>query len=196
METLKLTGKHIFLLLIYSPGLSQNINEPILGKTRIVKGMFLFDKEIKKDFLKNSNLEIIKFPEFYSWKFGPFAKEIYDDIEFFINNGFLVEDYLDYEKNDVEVIEEKEYEEEFSLTNEFDESQIVKVESQYFLTKKGRDFIAEKYFSKLSDNQKSILKKFKASINKATIPAIIRYTYVKYPDFTEHSIIRERILGY
>jgi hypothetical protein len=41
---LKLSGKHILLLLLYSPGNSDHPNEPLVGRTRIIKMLFLFDK--------------------------------------------------------------------------------------------------------------------------------------------------------
>ena len=195
MKKINLTGKHIFLLFLFSPGVNEEINEPILGKTRIVKGLFLFDREVKKDFLKDSNFEIIKFPEFYSWKFGPFAKEIYDDIEFFVNNGFIEEIYSNEVKNEVELIEEKDWEEDYLLDEVKIEEREEYYETQYLLTKKGIEFVSENYYSKLSDNQKQILKRFKISINKASITAIIRYTYLKYPDYTENSVIKDKIFG-
>ena len=109
---------NIFIKFSYIiPGIHDQINEPICGRTRIIKAMFLFDKEIKKEFLKNTELEILKFPEFIAWKFGPFSKEIYNDIEFFINNGFIEDTTLDILKNEVELDEFENWEDDYLLEN-------------------------------------------------------------------------------
>ena len=36
--------KDILLLLLYSPGVTEQINEPIKGRTRILKILFIFKK--------------------------------------------------------------------------------------------------------------------------------------------------------
>ena len=157
--------------------------------------MFLFDKEIKKEFLKNTELEILKFPEFIAWKFGPFSKEIYNDIEFFINNGFIEDTTLDILKNEVELDEFENWEDDYLLENFHAENIGDFYEEKFMLTEKGLKFVEEKYYSTLTENQKKIARKFKSSINKSSLAAILRYTYLKYPEFSIKSTIRKKIVG-
>ncbi len=196
LNTKKLTSKKLLLLLIYSPGMSDEINEPIKGRTRIVKMMFLFDQEIKKKFLKDSDIEEIEMPEFYAWDYGPFSKQVYDDIEFFINNGFIENKILKGEIDEAEEDEFLNWAEEFMFDNEKDLLLASYQEEEFKLTNQGLGFVDRtKLYADLTENQKSILKAFKASINKASLHAILRYVYLKYPEYTSKSKIKGRIIG-
>jgi hypothetical protein len=192
IKMLKLSGKHILLLLLYSPGNSGHPNEPLVGRTRIIKMLFLFDKEIKRQFLKDSHVELISFPEFYAWHYGPFAKDVYDDIEFFINNGFIENRFLDSEKSEIEMEEYENWFKEFLFDDETELLSNSRNDEQFQLTSKGIKFVEDKINNQLTENQKEIIIKFKENINSATLPAIMRYVYMKYPDYTGKSKVKEK----
>ncbi len=196
MSNLKLSGKHILLLLLYSSGEKSECCEPIAGRTRIMKMMFLFDRKIKKDFLKNSGIELISFPEFFAWDYGPFSKDIYNDLEFLINNGFIVNDPLDIEKTRIELSEHENWIEDFIFDEEDEFSSFIENQESFHLTEIGKKFIEEKVYNKLSETQKNILIKFKKSLNKATLDAILRYVYLEFPEFTSKSKIKNRFQEY
>jgi len=193
---LKVSGKHILLLLLYSPGKTAEFNEPITGRIRIVKMMFLFDKEIKKSFFKDVDMELVSFPEFFPWNYGPFSRDVYNDIEFFINNGFIDTQLEAKEKTDMEMDEFEDWVKDYLFDDE-EELLLPYVRNVecFQLKSKGVGFIKEKMYSQLSDNQKEIIIKFKERINKATPQAILRYTYLKYPEYTSKSKIKEKVLG-
>jgi len=184
----KLSGKHILLLLLYSPGENTEVNEPIKGRTRIIKMMFLFEKELHKDFIKDVNSKEIAYPVFFPWNYGPFSKEIYNDIEFFVNNEFIKSEILNEEMSLAEISEFENWKEDYSLENN-DE---LFLEEQFSLTDRGRKFTEEKIYGFLTSNQKSILTNFKRKLNSASLSAILRYVYLKYPEFTEKSEIRDK----
>lgn len=192
---MKLNRKHILLLLLYSPGKSNEINEPIDGRTRIIKAMFLFKEEIQKNFLKDSNIELVSLPNFYAWDYGPFSKDVYDDIEFFINNGFIKNTIIDESANEAELDEYENWAIDYLLEDENEIQNTVYNEERFRLSQKGIDFIINKVYKNLTDNQKSILIQFKKQINKASLDAIIRYTYLKYPEYTHLSKIKDKIFG-
>ena len=193
---LKLSGKHILLLLLYSPGKTSEINESVEGRIRVIKMMFLFGKEIKRKFLKNSPIEIVSFPEFFAWHYGPFSKDVYYDIEFFINNGFVYNKLLDSEKPEIERNEYENWIEDYLFEDEKELiSPYIRNIECFQLSLKGKTFVVEKIYSQLSDNQKKIIIKFKEDINKASPQAILRYTYLKYPEYTTKSKIKEEVLG-
>jgi len=195
MEKLKLNGKHILLLLLYSPGKGEEINEPITGRTRIIKMMFLFKEQIKKDFFKDSNIELVSFPEYFSWDYGPFSKDVYNDIEFFINNGFIEDSQLKKEMSEIEQDEYENWAEDYLFENEQELLASIQKEESFRLSQRGIDFVEQKLYKYLSANQKEILKKFKKSINESSLDAILRYTYLKFPEYTTKSKIKEKVIG-
>jgi len=81
--------KDILLLLLYSPGVSKSYNEPIEGKTRLVKMLFLFKTEVLPHFRRGTKITEENFYEFFPWDFGPFSAQVYDDIAFFMLRGFV-----------------------------------------------------------------------------------------------------------
>lgn len=80
--------------------------------------MFLFNKEIKENFIRNRKTEITSFPEFIPWKYGPFSKDVYADIEFFINNGSIDNSPLDSEMTESEINEFGDWVEDFLFIDE------------------------------------------------------------------------------
>lgn len=190
MAIIKFTGKHILLLLLYSPGRGEDFNEPIEGRTRIIKSMFLFDKEVRKDFFHDTDSELVSFPEFFPWNYGPFSKEVYSDVEFFINNGYINETLLDSEKSEAELDDEANWREDYILDSDKDGLYEERNEESFQLTTKGCKYTREKKYSTLSDNQKLLLKTFKAKMNTASLRSILRYVYLKYPKYTSLSKIR------
>jgi hypothetical protein len=191
----RLTGKHILLLLLYSNGSMDDYNEPIEGRTRIVKMMFLFDKEIKKEFIKDSSIDLIEFPDFTPWKYGPFSKQIYDDIEFFINNEYIISELIVNDSSEIEGLEYFNWLDDFLVTDENEIISDIYRQERFSLTKLGMNYVEGHIYNDLTENQKEIVKVFKLKINTASLNAILRYTYMKYPEFTTKSEIKGSILG-
>lgn len=186
--------KDILLLLLYSPGLTGEINEPIIGRTRLVKMMFLFKEEALKHFKKGTDINENNFYSFFAWNFGPFSKEVYDDLNFFEYRG-----YIERKKTKEDTIPEAvaEWNEWVDLYVEEDcEDSITEYEEEAFLlTSKGCDFTKEKLYNNLSVEQKKILSEFKSRIQKVPLRALLKYVYENYPNMTSRSIIKEMIIG-
>lgn len=195
MRTVKITGKHILLLFLYSPGSELQPNEPVTGRTRLMKAMFLFKMEQLKSFKKDSPIEEITFPEFVPWKFGPFSKDVLNDLEFFINNQFIEVEYTPEETPEPEAAELDNWTEEYVLAGERSIPSMITPEEEFRLTNRGLVYTNEKLFSLLTDNQRAILAKFKGALVSASLQAILRYTYVKYPEYTTKSTIKGKIVG-
>lgn len=85
-------SKDILLMLLYLPGENNDINEPIIGRTRITKMIFIFEQEILKKL--KSNVDDAKLPEFIAYNYGPYSKELIDDINFLSTLGFIEKKYL------------------------------------------------------------------------------------------------------
>ena len=82
---MKLIGADYLLLLLYL-----NEKEPIKGAVRLTKMMFLFEKQIAP-VLKEKGLESDKLPEFFAYNYGPFSKDIYQQLDLFKSINFIEE---------------------------------------------------------------------------------------------------------
>ncbi len=193
---LKLRGKDILLLLLYMPSNSTSSSEGVVGMTRLTKAMFLFDKEIKKDF----KVDIESFPEFIAWRFGPWSEQLPDDIEFFKGIGFIKLESLDGE----EELSSAEEEELDRWGEELLDVQKSEVDDLYqsqkiFLTPTGKRFVESNLIPRLSKNQLNILSEFKKKIVTLSLFSILSYVYKKYSktqkDWTDKSEIKDKILG-
>lgn len=187
--------KDVLLLLLYSPGKSDAPNEPISGRTRVIKLMYLFKKEVLKHFKKGTEITDDNFYSFFAWNFGPFSTEIYDDLTFFMLQGFVEEKDCYDEPALPESEEEWEIWQETSgvsqEANRFDEY----YEREYKLSNKGVNFVEMKLWPNLKNNQKRILREFKANLVDVPLRALVRYVYSNYPEDTAKSIIKDDILG-
>ena len=183
--------KDILLLLLYSPGSSDIVNESIIGRTRLIKMLFLFKNEVWKKFKSNTQLSDENMYSFFPWNYGPFSSEVYDDVTCFNLRGF-VEIKLTSQEAIVESVEEWNfYQEQYGQ----DDSEGIQEyqEEEFRLTDKGVLFTKELYDS-LSNNQKEILKEFKSRITSMPLRALLRYVYKQYDDFTSNSVIKNDIL--
>lgn len=189
-----LSGKHILLLLLYSPGVETDKNEPVEGRTRIIKMMFLFDREISKNFFKDADFECKSFPEFVPWNYGPFSKELYNDIEFFINNEFIETHSLSSELTEVELDEFENWMEDYLFEDEKELIFNIQNEECFQLSQQGIKFVEDKIYNELSTEQKNLLIELKKRINSASLTSILRYVYLKYPECTKKSKIKNRVI--
>jgi hypothetical protein len=185
--------KDIMLLLLYSPGRGEQPNESIVGRTRLVKMLFLFKEEAMQHFKAELDIPADKFYQFFAWNFGPFSRDVYDDLTFFTLRGFVKsaeveedalpesaaewEAWLDCAKSAAE----EEYISEFK-------------EESFSLTTKGVAFAAELY-ENLSPPQRKLLKEFKKRTCAVPLRALLKYVYENYEQMTEKSTIKEEILG-
>lgn len=185
--------RDILLLLLYSPGAGEAVNEPIVGRTRLTKAIFLFRQEALKHFRKGTAISEENFYEFFPWNFGPFSKEVYDDLNFFLLRGFI--ESLD---SDEEALPESaaEWEEWLSSSQpDYSDREYTEYEEQQFrLTPNGCKFAA-KLYALLSGEQRTLLKQFKTKISKVPMRVLLRYVYERYPDQIVNSQIKEKVLG-
>lgn len=182
--------KDYLLLLLYAEGITQNFNEPIIGRTRLVKLLFVFKQEMLQKFKKNIDSNI-PFYDFYPWHYGPFSKQVYDDIKFFELRGFI--SYKDVASETTpESVAEWEY---LNELEDGEDSQFTEyVEQEFTLTEKGMLF-ASKLYGVLTPVQRNIIKDFKARMGVVPLRALLKYVYTQYPEFTSNSLIKNNILG-
>ncbi len=195
MNKKEMSSKDLLLSFLYSPGVSEEYNEAITGRTKLTKMMFLFEKQIYKQFFKDSI--DIDLPDFEPYYFGPFSKQLFEDLSFFESIGMIVSEETDIPLSPAGKIEyENSYDEGYDDWDEasFEEPK-EEFESKYSLSISGRKYVQDQVWKNYTETQKQKLREFKAQINKISLDALLRYVYNKYPEETKKSIIADRYLN-
>lgn len=202
----EIKAKDILLLLLYLPGKTENENEPIIGRTRITKMIYLFEEELLKKF---SNVKGDTLPKFIAYNFGPFSKELLNDINFFVTIGFINEEiergYILHKAELEDNIYDKEMEKYEEYMGEKSDCEALELEnteecvqeSKYSLSEKGIKYVKEKLIdsNKFTEMQLDLLMRFKSKINSLTLKQLLTYVYKNYEDMTVNSKIKDKILG-
>jgi|SRR6185295_4774874 len=181
--------KDLLLVLLFSPGKEQIINEPIIGRTKLIKAIFLFNKEIWKKFKGDISMSDDMLYQFFPWNYGPFSKQVYDDITFFILSEFLRVEVTNGELIVEEAAEWSYWLDDSGIESEYNEFN----EEAFKLTEKGVQF-AESLYKGLTKNQQNLLQEFKSRIQSIPLRALLKYVYTTYPDQTVKSQIVNKIV--
>ncbi len=187
MGNKKLNGADFLLVLLYLDNKS-----PILGAIRLEKMMFLFNEEIAPR-LKEIGLDSDMLPEFISYNFGPFSKDVYEQIELFKGIGFLQVTDL---KAKEELIEADDWEEmpyDKGVSNSGFQINDDKRYYKYQMLKLGEEYVKSKIIEDITDAQLDILLQFKRKITSLSPKQILRYVYTKYPQYTNNSLIKDEV---
>ena len=184
----KLLGSDYLLILLYL-----NNKEPIRGAVRLTKMMFLFKEQIATA-LKQKGLDSDNLPEFISYNFGPFSKDLYDQIEFFSGIKFIkVQDVNELnEISKIDNIVEKEF------IDEYFEDDELKTENKYLeysITDIGTGFVEKELLPNLNADQLDLMRSFKRKITEISIKRLLYYVYTRYPKYTENSLIKDEVLN-
>ena len=194
---MKLTGKKLILLLLYAPTVGEKVNEPIGGRTRLMKMVFLFKEEVLIDFQRDKTFDEVDLPEYFAWKYGPFSSELLNDLEFLVNQLYICRSESEAAVSDL-VVSEAELREYDFWVDDVDEFQTKEYAEEVFeLTVERGIPKAKEIWDRLSNNQKEYLQEFKKVLNRAALSRIIEYVYKKYQKngYVDKSLIRERYLS-
>lgn len=186
--------KDILLLLLYSPGRTADVNEPIVGRTRLVKMLFLFKVEALQHFRRGTEINEDNFYDFHPWDFGPFTPQVYDDVDFFLLRGFVESSIAQEEPLPESVAEWERWLHSTGISSEeFDADEFH--DEAFRLAAKGVSFVEKRLYCDLSEAQKTHLREFKKRTVAVPLRALLRYVYENHEDFTTESRIRDDILG-
>ena len=146
-------------------------------------------------FLKITALDNL--PEFFAYNYGPFSKDIYEQLELFSNINFIRIKNLKAKEELVEVDDwqEQPFENETIESDKDDELNEDGKYYQYVLENLGASFVKEKIMPNVSDNIIKFLTDFKRKIVSLSPKAILKYVYTNYPDYTKNSVIKDEVLG-
>lgn len=190
-------SKDLIMVLLYAKGHQGQQCEPIQGKTRLMKTIFLFDKEIRRKFNLNESISESAIPSFEAHNFGPFSAKVYEDLEFLVEMGLV-----QASSGDSELLEDERLEYEFwqaTRTEKGDRNESLTDEwsfpTMFSLTDLGREFVESRLKDRLSPEQWKTLDQFKERCTSASLGALLKYVYTRYPDTTTRSTIRDQVLG-
>lgn len=185
----QLLGADYLLLLLYFS------KKPIKGSVRLTKMMFLFEKEILPA-LKKDGLVCEKFPSFIAYNFGPFSKDLYEQVEFFNNIEFIKMTNINLEEEMGDV--DDWYENAF---DEFDdqEDNLCDIRhsksKKYEIAQRGQLFTEKELLNKLEEKQIALITSFINKIINTSVKDILYYVYSTYPEYAENSLIKRDVLG-
>lgn len=185
--------RDILLLLLYSPGRKPEVNEPIQGRTRLVKMLFLFREEALEHFRRGTAIDAKNFYEFFPWNFGPFSRQVFDDLNFFTLRG-----YIQSRQSAEETLPESaaEWAEWVQSAECEEDDEVSEYEEQEFLLTEARGVpYAASLFALLSTEQRRLLREFKSRTTRIHLRALLEYVYKNYESQTTKSLIRDQVLG-
>ncbi|MCQ3813017.1 MAG: hypothetical protein KTU85_01155 [Acidimicrobiia bacterium] len=176
MDTEELIGPDLILLLLAAPSRWSKAVDRINGITRLEKLLFLIGKECEH------NTAIREPFGFIAYHYGPYSREVYEAVEL-LEEAELVREDRAFTDSDLDRAEELLYSD---MTTE------ISYERQFLLTEKGK-IIAE-YLAKSHPLVQEEIKRIKDQYAGLTLQNLIFHVYSQYPDYSEQSIIRNKIM--
>ena len=170
--------KDLLLLLLFSPGPSGQDAEPINGRTRLMKLLFLLQEDFRSDKLLNLDRNY----NFQAYHYGPFTKDVYDDLEFLENVG-LIEVVSKGDASPVDQNEEEKLVDDTTIGEDSDEIGLVFKEESYTLTDRGIAFVKEKLAPEVPEHLLTIIHDLKTKFGEMPLKAILRYVYSAHPEY-------------
>lgn len=178
----------ILMLLLYTRGASGAEGEPIEGITRLDKIMYLlsqsaeFSKIIKGGYT------------FQADNFGPFAPELFDDIQALKQEG-VIEASERKTTNKIETVDEESVEKVLDDEPDMNVSWKKYNVETYKLTALGMKIAAQLYVNLTEDQQKEI-SEIKKKFGKMSLKNLLYFVYSTAPSkMLEKSKIKEKVLG-
>ncbi len=191
MKKNKLTGADALLLLLFLDN-----QTPIDGAVRLTKMMFLFENEIAP-ILKNNGIILDNLPEFFAYNYGPFSKDIYEQLELFSNIDFIKINNL---KAKEELVEVDDWQEQPFENETVESEKDIELDEdgkyyQYVIEDLGISFVNDEIIPNVSEDAIKLLTDFKKKIVSLSPKAILKYVYTNYPEYTKNSVIKDEVLG-
>jgi uncharacterized protein YwgA len=172
--------KDLLLLLLYAQGYSGEDHESIQGRTRLMKLLYLLSRERKIE----SAIGLAKGYSFEAYHYGPFSKELFDDVEFLQNVGLIVIT----SKGIAGPVEEDEANKVIDAVSVgAEEDEFVVEESVYKLSDAGVKFVREKLIPSVSQANFQVFKDVKKQFGSVPLNSLLKYVYTKYPDSAKNT---------
>ena len=188
---------HIIHLLLYAPDTSNEVSIPIEGRTRLMKMVFLFQKELSKYFEDQVDTDSF---DFESYHYGPFSKKVFEALNFLETREIIKTYTLALEKidsNEISLERQLINSENQDILYDNDNNSEIYYPQVFELTEIGKRIMEDerKWFAwvNLSMAKRNTLTKFKTNMINTSVYNILRYVYTKYPSYAEKSYIKNLI---
>ena len=183
-----LNSKSLILCLIGLKG--DTLDGRLGGITRLQKLIFLLDREYNVQ--ANGVDEPLKF---VPYKAGPYSPQIYDDLEYLENLGYITGEPVGSSTR-----EETSEVDALNFNNLFDTSQGAAVSSPHLqkifsLTSKGKEKTAQLIRNIKNKAFLESIQKIKSKYGDYFLNDLLHYVYTKYPAMTTESEIKAKILN-
>jgi uncharacterized protein YwgA len=180
----KLNRKDLLLLLLFSPGSSGEEAEPIDGRTRLMKLLFLL--QFQADYPVDKILEAKSKYEFQAYHYGPFTKDVYNDLEFLENVG-LIEVNSKGIAGPADQNEEEKLVEDTAIGEDSEDTTFEFKEEMYKLTPRGLEFVRKNLSPTTPEDLLRIIRELKGKFASLPLTSLLRYVYSNYPDYAKKS---------
>lgn len=134
--------------------------DPIEGRTRLQKMVFVIQQEL----IESGELREDQLYEFFAYDYGPFSKELAEDIDRMIDDDLLDEDDIEYD----------------------DEGN---VKYLYTVEDAGKDILRSEKDEEVADEVIDLARHVKRRFNEdLSLPEVIDEVYEEYPEYAENSV--------
>lgn len=188
------SSKDLILLLLYAKGHTGKLCEPVSGRTRLMKMVFLFGKEVMPKVRSGQTISPEALPDFTPYNFGPFSSQVFGDLEFLVELKFV---NVESDKGS-EVLPEETYEYAYWQAGAdpgVEEREGLPAEERFSLSEIGREFVEQGEAGQLTPEQWALISEFKGRCTKTPLRALLKYLYTKYPKWASKSKIRDEVLA-
>jgi len=181
--------KDLLMILLYARGHTGEQCQPIQGRTRLMKMVFIFKEELLGKINKNHEITDDALPTFEPYDYGPFSAQVYSDLEFLIDM-----DFVEFRNIGEDPAYPEEFHEYKHWTDGSDSDDEMRIQ-EFFLSDLGRDFVTEELLESFSPDQLHLIDEFKSRCTGTPLRSLLRYVYTKYDNYTTKSTIRDEILN-
>jgi uncharacterized protein YwgA len=184
--------KDIILILLASK------KHPLVGTTKLQKLLFLAEKE--KLILPDED----DF-NFQPYKYGPVSKELYNDLDFLVNIGYITKSDNRDKLNELEINNLENYNSSIFLSerpanseeddcDNFDYDKLARENDSvvYNITDEGINYLKNNNYCQTEEYEK--VEEVNKKYGNYSLTALLQYVYRNYPDYTEESEIKKDIL--
>jgi hypothetical protein len=187
------SSKDLILILLYAKGARGQQCEPIRGRTRLMKMVFLFKREVLPNLEHKHIIPSSVLPKFEAYDFGPFSAQVFSDLEFLVELEFV--DAKQDAAGEILPEETLEYSYWQAGTASEEDREDPPGEEEFRLTALGREFVSTGEAGAITPGQWRLIDEFKARCTRAPLRALLKYIYSKYPAMATKSKIRDEVLS-
>lgn len=170
----------LLMVLLYAPGGTGKVAEPVAGITRLQKLVFLLKQGEGPEAIVESASEFVYKP----FKMGPFSQELYRDLDVLKSLGLLRTRKLEYLITDDD--DDADADDESGPQERVVESTLFELSERG--VRAGRDL-----FDGLKRRDREGLVEFKTFFNAIPLRQLLIFVYQKYPKYTTESTIRGKL---